>query len=1522
MKGHICFARLVLAIFVLMAPMAKAQLLVNEAFTAATVTNIVQNTFVGNCVSISNVTFTGYATPAAGGRGAFGSFTNGNSTNLGLAEGFLITTGRANNAIGPNGSPNLSFNNGQPGNVDLTTITGIQTYDAAVLEFDFFPLSDTVKFRYVFASEEYPEYVDNGFNDVFGFFLSGPGINGPYQNGAINIAMIPGTTLPVAIDNVNNGYHPTGPATGPCNNCQFFVENTGGSTIQYDGFTAPLVATAIVQRCNMYHIKLVIADVGDRVLDSGVFFESRSFSGGEPVQLDIQASTALNGVWEGCSDALFTFTRLDPSTINNPIYADFVISGTATMGVDYANIPTLITVPAGQMSASLVIDALVDGTPEPTETITITLDNSACGCTAPPSATVNIYNNDAQLEATSTGSEVICPGGSATLTATPSGSEGPYYIEWDNGAGSGPSVTVSPTQTTTYTATVNDVCFGQTVTTQQVVTVLNGDFVVDGDAQQCLVGNSFTFNPSLPVQPGQTHTWDVGDGSPIQTGPTYVHNYTQAGTYTVTHTVSNGQCSATGTLNVVVTAGTGGQVVSVTNVSCGGVNDGSATVAPTGGQGPFTYLWQPSGQTSATATNLGVGAYTVTIEGSAGCGSVLLVEIQELSAPVAVCQNVILALDINGTAALDAAQVYPGSPTGCGIQSIAVDITQFNCTNLGQNTATLTVTPLAGQASTCEATIFVTDTLAPTAICQNATLPLVGGVAIINAQQLAAASTDNCGALVFSASPAQFTCPSASAQPVTVTVTDASGNASTCVAQVTITGQGGLTIVPSITGTVPCNGLAVGSAMASATGGVEPYSVTWSNGQTGTTVTNLGVGPYTVTVSDAAGCTATASLNMVQTGAPQVEVVVDTVYNCSGLVAASAIANVLGSGPFTYQWSGGTANGNAVTDLVPGIQSVKVTDANGCDTTVLFQINNRLPVAIVGQLVVSPLCFGVDDGSIEIAISGGVAPFQANWSTGQTGTALTGLGPGNFEVDVTDANGCTALAQFSLAQPIELVISVTDQTDVTCFGLANGTATVAVSGGAGALNIAWSPTGFTSGTVTALNSGNHTATVTDANGCSNSADLTIGQPQPLAINAGPDTGVCAGDSTTLSATATGGTPPYTFSWSNGSTTPTTVVSPLAQSLFTANVMDANGCLGGPDNVSVAVLPPPTAAFTFTTSNACESPLSVVLSSTSTLGIDLVWELPFGQSSTDPDVILSLNQPGNYTVNLMAIAGPGCADTATQVITVLPIPQAQGTFTQPVGCGPLEVVFESSATNAVGVLWDFGNGQSSTLANTSHTYALPGTYLVSLTAFSPAGCGITQTIDPSVNLLPLAVAAFNVVNGTSADPEGTVYLINTSQNSNNWLWHLGDGISSTLQSPAHQYTAFGEYTVMLVADNDRQCPDTTYRTLRTTGVTGLFFPNALQLGAPGDAGLFLPKGNGLREFNLSIFDEWGNLVWESNALVGGQPAEGWNGTRNGKAVPQGSYVWRASATFITGNEWTGAEGTDGKIRSTGTVTVLY
>ena len=181
--------------------------------TAMTPTQLVEDVLVGSGVAVSNVSYTGHAE-------AIGSF-NGSSTNLGLGSGIVLTTGTVLNAgglfggngpHGPNDSGSAGTDNGQPGYGPLTSVAGVNTFNAAILQFDFVPQSDSVRFKYVFGSDEYPEFVDGGFNDAFAFYISGPGFGGTY-----NMAQIPGGGGVVSIDNINNGTS----NTGPWQNCSY-----------------------------------------------------------------------------------------------------------------------------------------------------------------------------------------------------------------------------------------------------------------------------------------------------------------------------------------------------------------------------------------------------------------------------------------------------------------------------------------------------------------------------------------------------------------------------------------------------------------------------------------------------------------------------------------------------------------------------------------------------------------------------------------------------------------------------------------------------------------------------------------------------------------------------------------------------------------------------------------------------------------------------------------------------------------------------------------------------------------------------------------------------------------------------------------------------------------------------------------------------------------------------------------------------------------------------------------------------
>lgn len=234
--------------------------------TATSDANALVNSIVGSGITVSNVTYNGAPTAA-------GIFTGGLASGIGIDSGIILTSGDVNLAVGPNNSDGATGGNGLPGDSDLNTlIPGFNTFDATVLEFDFTTTTGNIFFNYVFASEEYNEFVNSSFNDVFGFFLNGQ-----------NIALIPGTTTPVSINTVNGG----NPLGTNASNSHLFVNNDlqdGGPffNIQYDGFTKVLTAQIFGLNTDTNRIKLAIADGGDFSLDSAVFIQAGTFSGEPP----------------------------------------------------------------------------------------------------------------------------------------------------------------------------------------------------------------------------------------------------------------------------------------------------------------------------------------------------------------------------------------------------------------------------------------------------------------------------------------------------------------------------------------------------------------------------------------------------------------------------------------------------------------------------------------------------------------------------------------------------------------------------------------------------------------------------------------------------------------------------------------------------------------------------------------------------------------------------------------------------------------------------------------------------------------------------------------------------------------------------------------------------------------------------------------------------------------------------------------------------------------------------------------
>jgi gliding motility-associated-like protein len=442
--------------------------------TAMTPTALVEDVLVGSGVAVSGITYTGDPD-------AIGSF-NGEATNLGLGSGIILTTGTVKNEVsgfigeqqgpfGPNDTGSAGKANGQPGYAPLTALAGVGTENAAILEFDFIPQSDTVRFRYVFGSDEYPEYVGEGFNDVFAFFISGPGIAG-----TLNMAQIPGIGGPVAIDNINNG-----PANaGPCQNCAYYVNNGTGTTapmdgspfyIQYDGFTVVMEASAEVQCGETYHLKIAIADAGDQSYDSGIFLEANSLESYLPIEME--AALELDGfgdgksMAEGCETATVTVNRVDTADL---LVIPVSVEGTATEGVDFDNLPTEISFAPGASTATFSFDVFEDFIDEGDESLIIKLNHpNPCGEDNFIILDLLIVDID-PLEASVEDVDVRCAGDEVELEVIVTGGLPDYTYDWEVG-GDTSFITVSAGATEEYFVTVNDICIGEPLTVSGTVTV-------------------------------------------------------------------------------------------------------------------------------------------------------------------------------------------------------------------------------------------------------------------------------------------------------------------------------------------------------------------------------------------------------------------------------------------------------------------------------------------------------------------------------------------------------------------------------------------------------------------------------------------------------------------------------------------------------------------------------------------------------------------------------------------------------------------------------------------------------------------------------------------------------------------------------------------------------------------------------------------------------------------------------------------------------------------------------------------
>ncbi len=1137
--------------------------------------NLITNIFLGDGVEVLDVQYDGDPQ-------SVGFFKNGQDE-IGIDRGIIMSTGRVVTQGGQTGvdSPGSaqasSGMNGNASDADLESIaTPNDVQDVTKYTITFIPISDTLRFNYVFGSEEYPEFACTNYNDIFGFFISGPGINGPFENNGENIALIPGTNLPVTINNINSGM--VGTSGGTLENCsppngslafsEFYNSNTPSNSLPvYDGFTTVLTAEAVVVPCSTYTIKLVISDVFDAIFDSGVFLEAKSFGTGS---LQVEATTAsLDGsVAEGCAEAAITFSLPRPTETDFPI--DYTIFGTAENGVDYQFIPPDLFIPAGDSVLTIPVIAFEDGITEDTETLILDVQRDVCN-----RDTFYLYIKDNPLVPADLGPDTtICQGESVQLDGTldvplpdpptftndtpleVSTHNVPFFSDIQVGGVIppvlGPDVIKAVCIDSFEHRWIDDIDI-YLISPDGQFLELTTDNGADGGnllAPDYYINTCFTVDASTPINA-------PGPFAPPSAVP-FTGNWLPEGVWS---DLWDGERRTNGTWRL--------QIFDDTYNVTGTLFSWTICFNPLY---QIEYSWAPATGLSCTdcsnpiATPDSTTTYVMTAIDSYGCETFDSITVEVI--PAIEAPNVVCGTTSTGSITF----VWDDVPGSTGFE-VSVD---------GGNWITPTG-PLSHQVTGLNFSQQVTIEVRGLADCPGLTTTLTCETLACTPAEVQSLSTEvSCNGgqdgtvqltVTAGTGPFEFELDGVvndtglftglPAGTHVATVTDGDG----CPGPVSfeITEPEALDYTPQVIAEVSCNGASDGTATVVINGGSGPFSFDWDQGSQDSVATNLGGGTQLLTITDANGCVAQASVEV-----PEPQALDGTTgsmaVSCGG--AGDGVAFVTasgGTGPYSYGWNGQVPAQGADTlaDLAGGTYTVDIVDANGCTFSTTVDVAENPPVSVVADGD-DTFCNGGAQGTASAQADGGTGTFTYEWypvgSDVPVGDQpnVNGLAAGDYMVAVADESGCVDTAFVSIGEPDTLVVN-TVVDSASCNGNSDGTATLAAEGGTPGYSYLWQNDGINADTRSDLAAGTYTVLVSDQNGCSTEVEVIVEAPDAMALELTPTMVSCfEGADGTVSTLVNGGTEPYQYTWSDSQDTP--IATGLMAGTISVTVTDANNCV--------------------------------------------------------------------------------------------------------------------------------------------------------------------------------------------------------------------------------------------------------------------------------------------------------------------------------------------------------------------------
>ncbi|MBI3520727.1 MAG: gliding motility-associated C-terminal domain-containing protein [Bacteroidetes bacterium] len=1019
-------------------------------------------------------------------------------------------------------------------------------------------------------------------------------------------------------------------------------------------------------------------------------------------------------------------------TLTNNSGCTFTVSATLTMTPG----PTNITITPTNATCGNSNGSFTFGTPTGgTSPFTYAINGGAFTATSPTvslpvgtySVTVKDLNNCTYTKTTTI---VNVPGPTAIAgTSSPAGcslSNGSYTISGVTGG------------TPTYSFAIDG---GALTTTSVSAGLSSGTHTVSvKDASACTY--STTFNVATSSGPTSATiatglaTCGSANGSATVTGvtggvATYSFSF-DGGAFSATNntgglTASNhtvvvkdaNSCTLTVTYNVSNAGSPTATVTGFTNPLCSGGSTGSFSVSASGGSGaPFTYTLTSPFQTNTTGifSGLPAGAYNLTIRDVSNCITTASVTLTD-PAPVVITATAVPVKCFGTATGTVNVTGSGGTPTysynlnGGAYQTSTAFPNQFAATYI------MGVKDSHGCTGTQTVTVTQPAALAIVVSTQNANCTAANGVASTTV-------TGGTGTITYTwtgGGGAAAISNNVVGGSYTVTATDANNCSISSPAVIGITPGGTAAITASTN--ITCNGANNGSMTTGMTGGTSPFTYSWTTtpSQTAATATNLAPGTYTCKVTDFYGCIAFASGTLTQP--PVLNAIMNSNnVKCFGTATGTvSAAGSGGTGPYNYLWTSPiTSTLSTINNVGVGNYSCNITDANGC--TITRTITVTQPTSVTLTSTVTPASCNQSNGSGTVTASGGApGAYTYTWSSGSNTVVQNAVPAGTYTINVQDANNCLQTLAVTIPNLSGPTISITSQTNVSCFGGNNGLATALASVGTGTYNYSWSHGAVTS-TAANLTAGIYTVSVTDQTGCVASTSVNITQPTPLSLTITPTNPKCFGATNgSANATVLGGTPSYSYAWtSTGGTAATS--NPLGAGNYGLTVTDGNGCV---ITSSVALVNPPAMSASITSTNVtCFGTCNGVAVASNLNGVGAVNYQWTGGASPVASQTLTGACAGSYTV--LATDQNNCTASAQITVTEPPVLTANISSTGSITCNGgnngFAVVTPGGGTGAYSYNWTPSGGNA---ANANSLTA--GVYVITVKDINLCSATATATI---------------------------------------------------------------------------------------------------------------------------------------------------------------------------------------------------